>query len=112
MVLAQLLDALAHDAFDDAAQYLQSCDDRTRDYLAALLLQPPPIPTEVTTEAFIERLLMNAERRWKQQRFSIVEQEIRSGLLAPEQLLIMAREMEELRKYLIRSAAQVPYTPK
>ena len=44
-VLVQLLDAHAHDAFENTNQYMEQCDDRTRDYLAGILFEPPPVPT-------------------------------------------------------------------
>ena len=47
-VLLQLLDAHAHDAFENATQFMEECDDRTRDYFAGLLFHPTPVPTETT----------------------------------------------------------------
>ena len=103
-LVRQVLDAHAHDAFEDATQFMEECDDRTRNYLSGLVFEPPPIPTETAVDAYADKLVRNLEKRWKQTRFLILEQEIKSGLLDYAQLSSKAREFQDLRQFLIANA--------
>jgi DNA primase len=63
-VLLQLLDTHAHDAWQDAAQFLDQCDDRTRNYLAGLPFKKDQ------TQSFFEapsRQLSEREKRWQKE---------------------------------------------
>jgi DNA primase len=71
-VVLQLLEAHAHDGFENAAQFLEECDDRTRNYLTGLLFEPPPLPAETTAEAYADKLVRNFEKRFKQQRLQML----------------------------------------
>ena len=98
-VLLKLLEAHAHDAWESASQFLEECDPRTQDYLSGLLFSPPPAaPPEVPPDAYAGRLIEQLERRWKQARMSLLEQEIKSGLLTPDEMARKAAELLTLRK--------------
>jgi len=97
-VLLQLLDAHAHDGFEDANQYMAQCDDRTRDYLAGLLLEPPPVPTEITAESYADRLVRNLEKRWKQQRLQFLMIASKSSELSVEERMKYLTEIQAIRR--------------
>ncbi len=97
-VLLQLLDAHAHDAWEDAMQFMGECDDRTKDYLAGLLLTPPPTPTEATLETYADKLLQNIEKHWKQQRLQILEQASKTDSLSAEERMKYLVEIQGIRR--------------
>ncbi len=94
--LRQLLDAHAHDAWENTMQFTEECDERTRNYLSGLLFDPPPMPADLALEAYARRLLVEMELRWKRQRMEIVEQEIKSGLFTGAELAAKTAELMEL----------------
>ena len=97
-VILQLLDAHAHDAFDNANQYMAQCDDRTRDYIAGLLFEPPPVPSETTPEAYADRLALNLEKRWKQQRLQFLMMESKSAELSVDERMKFLMEIQAIRR--------------
>jgi DNA primase len=97
-VLGQLLDAHEHDTWQDAAQFMEACDDRTRNYLAGLLLTPPPVPGETTPEAYAERLVQNSEKRWKLQRLQFLSLAVRSEELSVEERMKYLMEIQVIRR--------------
>ncbi|MCE0524094.1 MAG: DNA primase [Methylacidiphilales bacterium] len=97
-VLSQLLDAHAHDAFENANQFLESCDDRTRDYLAGILFHPTPVPTETTVEAYADKLVRNLEQRWKQQRLQFLSMTVKSDELSVEERMKYLMEIQVIRR--------------
>jgi DNA primase len=97
-VLQQLLEAHADDAWENATQYLELCDDRTRDYLAGLLFNPPPVPAESSTEAYAERLLLNLEVRWKRQRLQFLTMASKSDELSVEERMKYLMEIQAIRR--------------
>ena len=96
--LLQLLDAHAHDGFENAAQYMEECDDRTRDYLSGLLFQPTPVPTETTVEAYADKLVRNFEKRWKQQRLQFLSIAVKSDELSVEERMKFLMEIQVIRR--------------
>ncbi len=96
--LLQLLDAHAHDAFENPARFMEECDDRTRDYLAGLLFQPTPVPTETTVEAYADKLVRNLEKRWKQQRLQMLNLAVKSDELSVEERLKYLMEIQAIRR--------------
>jgi len=97
-VLARLLDAHAHDAWENAPQFLAECDDRTKDYLSGLLFSPPPVPTEATLETYADQLLQNIEQRWKQQRLQVLEQASKTDSLSAEERMKYLLEIQVIRR--------------
>ena len=97
-VLTKLLEAHAHDAFEDANQYMMQCDDRTRDYLAGLLFEPPPVPPETAAEAYADQLLRNVEQRWKQQRLQFLMIASKSSELSVEERMKYLMEIQLIRR--------------
>ena len=96
--LLQLLDAHAHDAWENATQFIRESDDRTNNYLAGLLLNPVPIPQEATLEEHAAKLIQNIEKQWKKQRLEILLESVKSGLLAPDETMSYLREIESIRR--------------
>jgi len=97
-VLLSLLDAHAHDAWQDAMQFLEECDDRTRDYLTGLLMTPPPAPAEATNEAYADKLVQNFEKRWKQQRLQFLNLATKSDELSVEERMKYLTEIQAIRR--------------
>jgi DNA primase len=97
-VLMRLLDAHEHDAWQDAAQFMEECDDRTRNYLAGLLLTPPPVPGESTAEAYADRLVQNSEKRWKLQRLEFLSIAVRSEELSVGERMKYLTEIQVIRR--------------
>jgi DNA primase len=97
-VILQLLDAHAHDAFENAARFMDECDDRTRNYLAGLLFEPTPLPTETTAEAYADKLVGNFEKRWKQQRLQMLNLAVKSSELSVEERMKFLMEIQAIRR--------------
>jgi len=97
-VLLSLLDAHAHDAWQDAMQFMEECDDRTRDYLTGLLMTPPPAPAEATNESYADKLVQNLERRWKQQRLQFLNLATKSDELSVEERMKYLTEIQAIRR--------------
>jgi len=97
-VVLRLLDAHAHDAWHDAMQFMEECDDRTRDYLTGLLMTPSPVPVEATLEAYADKLLKNLEKRWKQQRLQFLMLAMKSDELSIEDRLKYGVEIQAIRR--------------
>jgi DNA primase len=97
-VILQVLDAHAHDAFETATQFMEECDDRTRNYLSGLLFEPPPIPTETSPEAYADKLVRNLEKRWKQQRLQMLNLAVKSDELAVEERMKYLMEIQVIRR--------------
>jgi DNA primase len=103
-VVLQLLEAHAHDGFENAAQFLEECDDRMRNYLTGLLFEPPPLPAETTAEAYADRLVRNFEKRAQQERLQMLSLAAKSGELTVEErikygmeILAILREFPDLK---------------
>jgi DNA primase len=105
-VLLHLLATHAEDSWEDAMKFVESDDERTRNYLSGLLFEPPPLPLNTAPEAYAERLTGRLEKRWKNLRMEILEQEIKSNLLAPEDLTLKMAELMELWKTRTQNGAE------
>ncbi len=97
-VLEKLLEDHAHDAWHDAAQFLEECDDRTRNYLAGLLFEPVPLPTETPLPNYAARLVQNIEKRWKQQRLQALTLSVKSAELSVEERMKYLLEIQLIRR--------------
>src|ERR1700677_2370488 len=97
-VLANLFDAHSHDAFEDAAQFMEMSDERTKDYLAGLLLHPPPVPADATPDAYANRLVRNFEKRWKQERLQFLSLAVKSSELSVDDRLKYLMEIQAIRR--------------
>ncbi len=97
-VVLRLLDAHAHDAWQDAMQFMEECDDRTRDYLTGLLMTPSPIPPETALATYAEKLIQNLEKRWKQQRLQFLMLAMKSDELSIDDRLKYGVEIQAIRR--------------
>jgi DNA primase len=97
-VLLHLFQAHADDAFENANQFMEECDDRTRDYLSGLLFEPPPVPTETTPEVYADRLVRNLEKRWKQERLQFLMLATKSDELSVDERLKYLMEIQAIRR--------------
>jgi DNA primase len=97
-VLLSLLAAHADDAWQDAMQFLEECDDRTRDYLSGLLMTPSPVPAETPLPAYADKLVQNLEKRWKQQRLQFLNLATKSSELSVEERLKYLMEIQAIRR--------------
>ncbi len=103
-VVRQLLDAHAHDDWHDANHFLDACDDRTRDYLAGLLVGGESAPDDTGWETLAGKLLDEFEVRARRQHLQQLEQSVKSGLLAPDEVMAALTEIQAIR----RAAASTP----
>jgi len=97
-LLRQLLAAHADDAWESPSQFMEECDERTKNYLAGLLLTPPPEADGDDLEAFATTLMDKLERRFLQQRVRMLEEAVRSGLLSPEETMQHVQEIQAHRR--------------
>ena len=121
-VLLQLLDAHAHDAFESAEQFMGECDERSRDFIAGLLiekdttksfLQAPGRPLSErekklaaecdkelkgTPDELLHGFLALLERDWKRQRLQFLTLSARSPELSVEERLKYLTEIESIRR--------------
>jgi DNA primase len=121
-VLLQLLDAHAHDAFESVEQFMGECDERTRDFLAGLLIEEDTAKTffqapgrtlserEKREAAEFEKLLSSTpadlangivnllEKNWKRQRLQFLSLSVKSPELSEEERLKYLMEIESIRR--------------
>jgi len=121
-LLLQLLDAHAHDVWEDAAQFLGQCDEPSKDYLAGLLMtntteEAPDLSHLGETGLRYERyrsaidigenqsplqLAQNhvkvAEERWAERRYKFLVLECKSKDVPVNEQLAYLVELEALRR--------------
>jgi DNA primase len=121
-VLLQLLEAHGHDAFESAEQFMGECDERTRDFIAGLLIEKDTTKTfflapgrplsdrEKKAAGEFEKELKGApdelarsflallERDWKRQRLQYLMLSVKSPELSVEERLKYLAEIESIRR--------------
>ena len=121
-VLLQVLDAHAHDAFESASHFMEECDERTRDFIAGLLIekdgtksffQAPGRPLSErekklaaefekelkgSPEELVTSFLALLEKDWKKQRLQFLMLSVKSAELSVEERLKYAAELQEIRR--------------
>jgi len=121
-VLLQLLDAHAHDAFESAEQFMGECDERSRDFLAGLLIekdttksffQAPGRPLsdrekklfaelekelKGTPAEIVQASVALLEKDWKRQRLQFLTLSVKSPELSMEERLKYITELETFRR--------------
>jgi DNA primase len=120
-LLLHLLDTHAHDGWEDASQFLDQCDERSKDYLAGLLVTSSPAePADIShlgeTGLRYERyraaigsaekspaemaasFVQLAEARWAERRFKFLTLESKSKDVPMAEQVAFVVELETLRK--------------
>jgi DNA primase len=121
-VLLQLLEAHAGDAFESAEQFMAECDERSRDFIAGLLiekdttksfLQAPGRPLsdrekkladefakeiKGTPAEILHGFLTILEKDWKRQRLQFLTLSVKSPELSVEERLKYLAELELIRR--------------
>jgi DNA primase len=121
-VLLQLLDAHAHDAFESAEQFMGECDERSRDFIAGILIekdttksffQAPGRPLsdrekklaaefekelKGTPEDLLNSFLGLLEGDWKRQRLQFLTLNAKSPELSVEERLKYIAELQAFRR--------------
>ena len=121
-VLQQLLDAHAHDAFESAEQFMGECDERTRDFIAGLLIEKDTTKTffqapgrplsdrekkaadefekelKGSPEELLRSFLALLEKDWKRQRLQFLTLSVKSPELSVEERLKYLTEIESIRR--------------
>ena len=121
-LLRQLLEAHADDAWEEAAQFLDQCDERSKDYLAGLLITSAPIEeadvsqlgetglryekyrsnightVERPPEELAASYVQLAEERWAERRFKFLVVEGKSKDVPMAEQVAHMVELETLRK--------------
>jgi DNA primase len=123
-LLQHLLESHAHDDWEDAAQFLDLCDDAGKDYLAGLLLASAPADgpdlshlgeAGLRYEKYRSAIGSGADRdpadlaqsfvrlleiRWNRRRLEMLEQSVKSGLLPVEEVVAVFQEMQVIKANL------------
>jgi DNA primase len=131
-LLQKLMESHAHDDWEDASQFLELCDEASKDYLAGLLLTSAPAdepdlshlgeagqryekyrsaigsdddrtPGEVA-QSFVNLL----EVRWNRVRLEMLEQSAKSGLLSVQEVAAVFQEMQVVKAVLARGSRRGP----
>jgi DNA primase len=121
-VLIHLLQAHADDAFESAEQFMGECDERSRDFVAGLLIekdttrsffadpgrplsereqkQAEEYEKEMTSspEELLASFLAQLERDWKRQRLQFLMLSVKSPELSVEERLKNLSEIETIRR--------------
>jgi DNA primase len=97
-ILKALLDAHAHDAWEDAPHFADERPPQERDYLAGLVVNPAPLSAKVTPEDFATEQVLRIQQLCRFSRMAILEQEIKSGLLSTEELLAKSKELLDIKR--------------
>jgi DNA primase len=121
-VLLQLLEAHAHDAFESAEQFMGECDERTRDFVAGLLIEKDSTKTffqapgrplserekkaagefekeqKGSPEDLVRSFLSLLEKDWKRQRLQYLTLSVKSPELSVEERLKYLTEIESIRR--------------
>jgi DNA primase len=128
-LLLQLLDTHAHEAWEEAQQFLDLCDDAGKDYLAGLLLATAPQDApdlahlgeaglryerfrsaiggeEKNPAALAASFVKLAEDRWAERRFKFLVVESKAKDLPVQEQMAYVVELETLRKkYRLKAVA-------
>jgi DNA primase len=97
-VVLRLLDVHANDAWEDGRHFLADCPDAERNLLAGLILNPVPFDPSISVEALTSSLVQSLHEKWRLKRLSVLEQEIKSNLLTPEQMLAKSKELLDIKR--------------
>jgi DNA primase len=104
-VLLNLLDAHAHDAFESAEQFMAQCDERSRDFIAGLLIEREKKLAEEfqkeikgTPAEILQSFLVLFEKDWKRQRLQFLTLSAKSPELSVEERLKYLMEIEAIRR--------------
>ncbi len=97
-LLQRLLDSHANEEWQDPSEFVLLCPEAEKNYLAGLLLEPIPFPDTTTAEKMALSLMETLQRQWKQRRMAFLEQEIKSNLTPPDQILEKSKELLDLRR--------------
>lgn len=97
-LLQALLDTHAHDAWEDAGHFADERPPAERDYLAGLILDPMPLAEKATPEDFGIEQILRLQHLWRINRMSLLEQEIKSGLLSVDELLTKSKELLDIKR--------------
>ncbi len=121
-VLLHLLDAHAHDAFESAEQFLGECDERSRDFIAGLLIERDTTKSFLQSpgrdlserekklaaefekelkgspEELVRSFLGLLEKDWKRQRLQFLMLSATSPELSVEERLKFLAEIESIRR--------------
>ncbi|HEY8965048.1 MAG TPA: DNA primase [Candidatus Methylacidiphilales bacterium] len=97
-LLQRLLDLHGDGAWEDVDDFMANLPDPERNAVARLLLEAPVLDGEVTLEGFCETIIANIGREARQRRMRELEQQIKSGVLTPEELMARSKELMELKR--------------
>jgi DNA primase len=99
-LLQRLLDAHTHEEWENAEHFARTGSDAEKSFLAGLLVNPHPVAPEIRREDYAAELLLTLQKAWQRRRMQIVEQEIKSNLLNPNDLSLKLKELVDLQKTL------------
>jgi DNA primase len=98
IAVLDLLEAISADEWEDVSPYIANRPEEERHALTALVVQPHPVPTDSSLERYADELITSIHRFSRRRRLLLVEQEIKSNLLPPNDLIKKLAELAVLRK--------------
>lgn len=97
-LLLRMIESYTDETWQEPAEFLVQCQENEKNYLAGIILNPTPVPESTTLETIAGSMVLNLQKQWRQRRVQILEQEIKSGLLAIDQLLLKSKELLDLKR--------------
>ncbi len=97
-LLLNLLTRHGDGAWEDEADFMESLPEPERNAVARLLLSPPVLDGEVTPDQLAQDVMAMITREATQRRIKRLEQEIKSGILSPEELMSKSSELLDLKR--------------
>ena len=97
-LLMRMIESYTDETWQEPAEFLVQCQENEKNYLAGIILNPTPVPESTTLETIAGSMILNLQKQWRQRRVLILEQEIKSGMLAIDQLLSKSKELLDLKR--------------
>lgn len=98
VLLNRFLQLHGDGAWEDENLFLAQLPGPERNFVARLLLEPVPLGPEATPEQHLLDIAAKVKQEWRARRIRALEQEIKSGLLDPAQIVAKSKELLDLRQ--------------
>jgi len=97
-LLNRLLSLHGEGAWVDENDFMAGISETERNFVARLLLEPISLGEETQPAQLFLDVADKLGREWKARRLRVLEQEIKSGLLTPEQFLAKSKALLDLKR--------------
>jgi DNA primase DnaG DnaB-binding len=100
-LVQNLLESISTDEWEEPSPFIAALPEEERNFLTTLLMQPHPLPEDSSLEAYASELVNQIHKRGIHGKIQILEQEIKSNLLSPNDLIKKSKELIDLRNQRI-----------